>query len=69
MGIISDKLWRKNFAADPGVVGKDLSLNGESFTIVGVLPPDIHNLFPSYELWTPLVFTSNQLTDRGSHSR
>ena len=40
--VISDTLWRQSFAADPGVVGKTLDLNGQPLTIVGVAAADFN---------------------------
>jgi predicted permease len=37
--ILTDELWRRRFAADPGVVGRTVQLNGVAWTIVGVMPP------------------------------
>lgn len=37
--VLSNKLWRERFGADPGVIGRELTLNKQSFTIVGVDPP------------------------------
>jgi predicted permease len=39
---ISDSLWRQRFAADVGVVGRPMVLDGKTYTIVGVLHPDFH---------------------------
>ena len=36
--VLSDKLWRNEFAADPHVVGRTISLNGNEHTVVGVAP-------------------------------
>jgi putative ABC transport system permease protein len=53
--VISDRLWRRRFAADPGVIGRQISLNELSYTVVGVLPRDFENvLSPQSDLWTPL---------------
>ena len=38
--LISSGLWKSRFAGDPGVLGKSVSLDGQSTTILGVLPPD-----------------------------
>src|SRR5438477_1754529 len=40
--IISDALWRRQFGADPGVVGREVSLNGERAIVRGVMPPTMH---------------------------
>lgn len=44
--IISDGLWRRRFGADPRCVGKTVRLNGQSVTIVGVMPPGFRIIFP-----------------------
>jgi hypothetical protein len=36
--VVSDELWRRRFAADPGAVGRRIQLNGRTYQIVGVLP-------------------------------
>ena len=51
--ILSDGLWRRRFAADPGVLGRVVRINDLPRTIVGVMPPGF--VFPpGAELWTPL---------------
>ncbi|HEX4469359.1 MAG TPA: ABC transporter permease [Gemmatimonadaceae bacterium] len=51
--IISDGLWRRRFAADPGILGRVVRINDLPRTIVGVMPADF--IFPpGAELWTPL---------------
>jgi predicted permease len=53
--ILSDSAWRQGFGGDPGVLGQTIKLNRESYTVVGVMPPDF--AYPDYQtaLWTPLV--------------
>jgi len=41
--VISDDLWRRNFAANPNVLGRTIRLDNEAYAIVGVLPPDFRN--------------------------
>ncbi len=38
VAVISDALWRSMFSADPATIGRNVTLNGETFTIVGVAP-------------------------------
>ena len=51
--LISDRLWRRRFSADPAVLGKTLRIGKFSYAIIGVLPPSFG--FPSREvdLWSP----------------
>jgi putative ABC transport system permease protein len=51
--ILGDKIWRRDFNADPNVVGQSCVINGKAATIIGVMPPGFEFPF-SEELWTPL---------------
>ncbi len=37
--VLSDALWRRTFGADPGIVGQQISLDAQSYTVIGVAPP------------------------------
>ena len=65
--IMSHGLWQRRFGADANITGKPLTLNGESYTVVGVMPS--HFQFPSREdqLWVPIAFTPQQAANRGRH--
>jgi predicted permease len=50
--VLSDSLWRRKFGADPGVVGKQVSLDGSSYTAIGVAPAGFQ--YPNKtEAWLP----------------
>ena len=50
--VLSDKLWRANFASSPAVIGKSLKLDGVSYTVIGVMPEGF--AFPAQlDLWAP----------------
>src|SRR5205823_1807810 len=52
--LLSDRLWRNRFGADRGIVGKAITLDGISRTVVGVMPAGF--AFPNeQELWIPLT--------------
>src|SRR5262252_6516545 len=40
VAILTDGLWRRRFGADPGLLGRKITIEATSFTVVGVLPPD-----------------------------
>src|SRR5438309_3476230 len=51
--ILGDEIWRRDFNADPNIVGQAVTINGKPATIIGVMPAGFK--FPvSEELWTPL---------------
>ncbi len=50
--VLSDALWRRRFAADPGIVGQAVPVNDRALTVVGVMPPGFR--FPArHDLWLP----------------
>lgn len=51
--ILSFELWKSIFASDPGVVGQAIRLKGVPYTVVGVMPPNLHEIAQA-DLWTPL---------------
>jgi putative ABC transport system permease protein len=68
VAVISDKLWRREFAADKRVVGRSVLLNGEEHTIVGVAPASLS--YPSQpDVWLPFVLEPWMIdpSNRGSH--
>ncbi|MDQ3816964.1 MAG: ABC transporter permease, partial [Acidobacteriota bacterium] len=65
--VLSDRLWRERFGADPGVVGRTITLNQAGFTVVGVMHAGF--TFPQgVDLWVPLQATMNprNLESRGA---
>ncbi|HJP93193.1 MAG TPA: ABC transporter permease [Pyrinomonadaceae bacterium] len=59
--ILSNRLWKQHFNANRDLVGKDIRMNGEPYTVVGVLPPGMHDRFNS-QLWVPLSFRPERIT-------
>jgi predicted permease len=69
--VLSDRLWRSAFNADPGVVGTKVRLGKDPFTVLGVAPPRFHGTerfeWPDY--WIPVVnhIDAEYLRDRTGH--
>src|SRR5690348_2349759 len=52
IAVLSDALWRRRFGADPGIVGKPITLDGKNYTVVGIAPATFQ--FPDKtEVWLP----------------
>jgi predicted permease len=53
VGLLSENLWRRKFGADPNVIGRQVQLETQSFTIIGVVPQ--RQAFPAWaDFWMPL---------------
>jgi predicted permease len=61
--VLSHRLWLSQFGADTSIVGRDILLNGESYTVIGVMPGNSEFDRRSAELWIPLVFPANPARD------
>jgi putative ABC transport system permease protein len=56
VAILSDRLWRRRFGADPTIIGKSISLGKTPYTVVGVMPDNFR--YPDkVEIWTPLALS------------
>jgi putative ABC transport system permease protein len=65
--VLNDDFWRRRFGADAGVIGRAITLEGEAFTVVGVMPPEFE--FPDgspADVYAPLVFEPGQRGGRRS---
>jgi len=68
--ILSDALWRRRFAADSAVVGRQITLDERAHTVLGVLPEGFDNvLAPAAGLWAPLQYDISQGRAFGHHLR
>ncbi|HEY0321336.1 MAG TPA: ABC transporter permease [Pyrinomonadaceae bacterium] len=68
VAVISYDLWQRRFGSSPQLVGQPITLNNESYTVVGVMPRDFH--FPEgverIDVWVPLTF-SPEIADKRGH--
>ncbi|HYL72762.1 MAG TPA: ABC transporter permease [Bryobacteraceae bacterium] len=69
VAVISERLWRRRFSADPKLLGSTLTLDGKATTVIGIMPASFQ--FPpgsvTVDIWMPLQFSQNNLAQRGSH--
>jgi putative ABC transport system permease protein len=55
--VLSDRLWRRLFHADPGIIGRPITASDEVYTIVGVMPVEFEFPQSNIDMWIPLRFT------------
>jgi putative ABC transport system permease protein len=73
--MLSDGLWRRRFLGDRAIVGRQITLDGDLYTVIGVMPRWFENvLAPSAEIWSPMQYdpqhiTTLDTTEWGHHLR
>ena len=61
--ILSNGLWQRRFGGDRGILGRQVRLDDQSFTVIGVAPSSFENvLSPAAEAWTPLQYDSGTVS-------
>ena len=61
--VLSDKIWRRRFGADPGIVGQNIRLDDQDYQVTGVMPPKFD--FPlAADIWTPLALKPEDRASR-----
>jgi hypothetical protein len=73
--ILSDRVWRTRFGADPNIIGRKITMNMQPFTVIGVMPAGTQHPGNEYhavaygesvDVWWPFSFAGNS-NQRGSH--
>jgi len=65
--MLGNKFWRDHFASDPTIVGRNVLLNSQTYTVIGVMPPKFK--FPDWaDLWVPMAWSDERRAVRGNHN-
>jgi putative ABC transport system permease protein len=65
--VLNHDFWQKRFGGDPSVLGKNLTLNGESYAVVGIMPRSFRFPLDEIEVWIPAHYWPNYSTLRKDH--
>ncbi len=63
--VLGNSIWKESFHGDPNIIGHKVTIDGDPYTVIGVLPPDVD--FPGNvggEIYSPLVTDDKDLADR-----
>jgi putative ABC transport system permease protein len=64
--ILGNWLWQRRFGGDPNILGRAITLDDQSYTVIGVMPPNSGLRFRDTDVWTPLAITAEQAQQHGS---
>lgn len=65
--LLSYSLWQSRYGGDRQILNREILLNGEKHTVVGVMPASFQFLEREVRLWVPIAFTPEDMTNRGGH--
>ncbi|HEX5885561.1 MAG TPA: ABC transporter permease [Pyrinomonadaceae bacterium] len=65
--VLSYSLWQSRYGGDTRILNRDIQLNGEKHSVVGVMPANFQFLESEVRLWVPLALDQEQLANRGGH--
>ena len=70
VAVLSYGLWKRRYGADRNILGRAVDLDGQPYTVIGVMPASFQFPFSSLpysdraELWAPVAFTQDEISDR-----
>jgi putative ABC transport system permease protein len=65
--VLNYRLWQQRYGGERSIIGRNILLNGEKYTVVGVMPAGFQYLDSHIDLWVPIGFTSEGLASSTRH--
>jgi putative ABC transport system permease protein len=67
VAVISHALWQRRYAGDPSAVNREILINGEKYSVIGIMPRDFAFRDRERDFWIPIHFSPADLVNHGSH--
>jgi len=65
--VLGNAFWQSHFGSNRNALGQKLTLDGEAYTVIGVMPPTF-DFPPKAQVWVPLAWTEKERAVRGNHN-
>ncbi len=65
--VLGHRLWQRRFAGDPAIVRQTIPLNGQAYTVIGIMPASFDFSTGTEALWVPAAFTAEQRAQHDEH--
>lgn len=66
--LLSHQLWQRRFGGNPEIVNQTIPLDGQSYTVIGVMPPGFQFVDRESEVWTLIALTAQDAQNHSGHS-
>ncbi len=68
VAVLSDGLWKRRFGSNPRIIGRQIALNTDTYTVIGVMPPGFKGITDTAELWAPFALyrPPDSMAERGN---
>src|SRR6185369_8823209 len=67
VAVVSQELWQTRYGSDSQLINRDIQLDGEKYTVIGVMPAGFQFFESDVRLWVPLALDAEDLASRGNH--
>jgi putative ABC transport system permease protein len=67
VAVLSYSLWQSRYGGDRQILNRDIQLNGEKHTVIGVMPASFQFFESEVRLWVPIALDQEELANRGGH--
>jgi len=65
--VLSYRFWTRQFGADPGILGRQITLDARPYTVIGIMPASFDFTADAEALWTPIAFTAERKAMHDEH--
>lgn len=65
--MLSHRIWQTRFGGERSILNQTILLDGEKYTVIGIMPAGFQFLEPEVVMWVPIAFTPQELANRGGH--
>lgn len=66
--ILGQRLWKERFQGSPEVIGKNITLDGHNYAVIGVMPAGFRFAGIDADVWRPMAFEDWEMDNRGGHN-
>ena len=67
VAVLSHSLWQSRYGGEPNIINREILLNGEKHSVIGVMPANFQFMNREVRLWVPIALDPEEMANRGGH--